>query len=47
MSTFDEQRDAILKEYFELLKFPTVGAEPTRLKECVDCASFVKRQECQ
>ena len=43
MSTFDEQRDAILKEYFELLKFPTVGAEPTRLKDCVDCAMWLKK----
>ena len=43
MSTFDEQRDAILKEYFELLRFPTVGAEPTRLKDCVDCAMWLKK----
>lgn len=43
MSTFDEQREAILKEYFELLRFPTVGAEPTRLKDCVDCAMWLKK----
>ncbi len=43
MSTFDEQREAILKEYFELLRFPTVGAEPTCLKDCVDCAMWLKK----
>ena len=43
MSTFDEQREAILKEYFELLRFPTVGAEPTRLKDCVDYAMWLKK----
>ena len=43
MSTFDEQREAILKEYFELLRFPTVGAEPMRLKDCVDCAMWLKK----
>ena len=43
MSHFDEQRETILKEYFELLRFPTVGAEPTRLKDCVDCAMWLKQ----
>ena len=43
MSNFDEQRETILKEYFELLRFPTIGAEPTRLKDCVDCAMWLKK----
>ena len=43
MSHFDEQRETILKEYFELLRFPTIGAEPTRLKDCVDCAMWLKK----
>ena len=43
MSTFDEQRETILKEYFELLRFPTVGAEPMRLKDCVNCAMWLKK----
>ena len=38
-----EQQETILKEYFELLRFPTVGAEPTRLKDCVDCAMWLKK----
>ena len=33
----------ILKEYFELLRFPTIGAEPMRLKDCVDCAMWLKK----
>jgi len=43
MSHFEEQREAILNEYFELLRFPTVGAEPMRLKDCVDCAMWLKK----
>ena len=39
----DEQRETILKEYFELLRFPTIGAEPMRLKDCVDCAMWLKK----
>ena len=38
-----EQQETILREYFELLRFPTVGAEPTRLKDCVDCAMWLKK----
>ena len=30
-------------EYFELLKFPTVGADPMHLKDCVQCAMWLKR----
>ena len=43
MSSFDEQREMVLKEYFELLRFPTIGAEPMRLKDCVDCAMWLKK----
>lgn len=43
MSSFDEQRETILREYFELLRFPTIGAEPMRLKDCVDCAMWLKK----
>ena len=39
----EEQREKILKEYFELLRFPTIGAEPMRLKDCVDCAMWLKK----
>ena len=39
----DGQRDEILEEYFELLRFPTIGAEPTQLKDCVDCAMWLKK----
>ena len=35
--------DAILNEYFELLRFPTVGADPKRLRDCVDCAMWIKK----
>ena len=31
------------KEYFELIKIPTVGADPLRLKDCVQCAMWLKR----
>ena len=31
------------KEYFELLKFPTVGAQKESLKDCIACATWLKR----
>jgi len=31
------------KEYFELLRFPTVGADPNHLRDCVACATWLKR----
>ena len=34
---------SILNEYFELLRFPTVGADPKRLRDCVDCAMWIKK----
>ena len=30
-------------EYFELLKFPTIGADPMHLRDCVQCAMWLKR----
>ena len=34
--------DAVQKEYFELLKFESVGAEPLHLRDCVQCAMWLK-----
>ena len=31
------------KEYFELLKFPTIGAETLHLRDCVHCATWLKK----
>ena len=31
------------KEYFELLRFPTVGADPTRLRDCVQAATWLRK----
>ena len=31
------------REYFELLRFPTVGAQQERLKDCIACATWLKR----
>ena len=33
----------VQKEYFELLKFETVGADPAKFRDCVDCASYLRR----
>ena len=35
--------DSVLSEWFELLKYETVGADPSRLKECVACASWLRK----
>lgn len=35
--------DAVRSEYFDLLKFESVGADPTRLRDCVNCATWLKK----
>jgi len=32
-----------LRDYFELLRFPTVGADPNHLRDCVNCATWLKK----
>ncbi len=34
--------DSVRAEYFDLLKFPTVGADPMHLRDCVQCAVWLK-----
>jgi len=34
--------EEVKKEYFELLKFESVGADPAKLKSCTDCAMYMK-----
>lgn len=33
----------ILNEYFELLKFETVGADPVKLRDCLVCATWIQK----
>ena len=35
--------EQIQKEYFDLLRFPTIGTDPHHLKDCVDCAMWIKK----
>lgn len=35
--------EAVKKEYFELLRFESVGADPGKLYECVSCAQWLKK----
>lgn len=47
MEHMKEEMDAWLnsrdsKEYFELLRFPTVGADPNHLRDCAACATWLK-----
>lgn len=35
--------DAVRSEYFDLLKFESVGSDPTRLRDCVNCATWLKK----
>ncbi len=35
--------DNIKKDYFDLLKFESIGADPAKLRDCVDCAMWLKR----
>ena len=34
--------DATRKEYYELLKFESVGADPLKLRDCAQCAAWLK-----
>ena len=35
--------ESVQKEWFELLKYESVGADPTKLGECVSCASWMRK----
>ncbi len=35
--------DSVLGEWCELLKYESVGSDPSRLKECVACASWLRK----
>lgn len=39
--------ESVLGEYFELLRFASVGADPARLKDSVDCAMWLKKFLCK
>lgn len=34
---------SVKSEYFDLLRFETVGADPNRLRDCVNCATWLRR----
>lgn len=39
---FAANRQSILEDYYTLLKFPTIGADPARVGDCVACAEWIK-----
>ena len=41
--TSDWLKSDISKEYFELVRFPSIGADPTHLRDCVQCATWLKQ----
>ena len=48
METMKEEMEGWLKssdskDYFELLRFPTVGADPARLRDCVQAATWLRK----
>jgi acetylornithine deacetylase/succinyl-diaminopimelate desuccinylase-like protein len=40
---FDSHRETILSDWFELLRFPTIGTDRQRLRECSQCTAWLKR----
>ncbi len=40
---FEAHRAEILADYEALLRFPTIGADPERLPDCVACATWIKQ----
>ena len=41
--TSDWLNSSVSKEYFELIRFPSVGADPARLRDCVQCATWLRQ----
>ena len=41
--TSDWLKSSDSKDYFELLRFPTVGAEKEHLRDCIQCATWLKK----
>jgi acetylornithine deacetylase/succinyl-diaminopimelate desuccinylase-like protein len=39
---FETHRAEIMADYYTLLRYPTIGADPARVGECVDCAMWIK-----
>ncbi len=39
---FDANQADVMKDYYELLRFQTIGADPGHLHDCVDCAEWIK-----
>ena len=35
--------DKVLKEYMDLLRYESVGADPSHLRDCVSCASWLRK----
>ncbi|MDD5707662.1 MAG: M20/M25/M40 family metallo-hydrolase, partial [Kiritimatiellae bacterium] len=40
---FDSQRERILSDWFDLIRFPTIGTEPERLGDCSRCTAWFRR----
>jgi len=40
---FNKHREPILVDWFELLRFPTIGTDRLRLRECSQCTAWLKR----
>ena len=40
---FEQHREAILADWFALLRIPTIGTDRQRLKECSQCTAWLKR----
>ncbi len=40
---FENNRESILADWFELLRMPTIGSDPARLGDCARCTAWLKR----
>ena len=40
---FEKHRETILSDWFEILRFPTIGTDRQRLRECSQCTAWLKR----
>ena len=38
---FEQHRQEVLEDYYTLLKFPTIGADPAHTGDCLSCAQWI------
>ncbi|MEG1553238.1 MAG: hypothetical protein RR417_06755, partial [Kiritimatiellia bacterium] len=43
MTWFTSHQEEIFADYFALLRFPSIGADPAHLPDCLNCATWIQQ----